>query len=63
MKQKLPTHFFHDLRAPLARALTYSKLIEEARPEEAEELHLVLRKSLEELEALLQKAEEENGES
>ncbi len=54
---KIP-QLLHDLRAPLARALTYSKLLEEARPEESAELLPPLRKALEDLERLLRAAEE-----
>ena len=49
--------FFHDLRAPLARAQTYAKLLEGAKPEELVELLPQLRKALDELDSLLRAAE------
>ncbi|MGZ3651374.1 MAG: hypothetical protein ACXWR1_01700 [Bdellovibrionota bacterium] len=51
---------FHDLRAPLARAQTYSKLIEGASPAEMGELMPQLRKALDDLDALLRSAEEDS---
>lgn len=50
-------HFIHDLRAPLARAQTYAKLLEDAKPEEIDELLPQLRKALDDLERLLRDAE------
>ncbi len=61
MSANFTARFFHDLRAPLARALTFSKLLEEARPNEAAELLVSLQKSLEDLDQLLQNAEASLG--
>lgn len=49
--------FFHDLRAPLARAQTYGKLIQDASPEELAELVPLLNQALADLSALLAEAE------
>jgi len=51
----------HDLRAPLARATTYSKLLAEASPEESSELLLALQKSLSDMDELLRETESEKG--
>jgi signal transduction histidine kinase len=47
----------HDLRAPLARAQTYAKLLEDAKPEEAAELLPQLQRALDDLEKLLRHEE------
>lgn len=49
---------FHDLRSPLARALTYSKLLAEATEAERAEIHSALQKSLDDLDKLLRSLEE-----
>jgi hypothetical protein len=49
--------FFHDVRAPLARAQTYAKLLDGAQPSEAAELLLALRTALDDLDARLREAE------
>ncbi|HEY8278151.1 MAG TPA: hypothetical protein VIH99_00920 [Bdellovibrionota bacterium] len=49
----------HDLHAPLARALSYYKLLEEADAEEARKLLPPLGKALHDLQTLLKKAEDE----
>lgn len=58
MKNDDLARIFHDLRAPLARAQTYGKLIEDASPEELAELVPHLKRALGDLDALIRDAEE-----
>ena len=58
MKKETLARLFHDLRAPLARAQTYGKLIEDANPAELAELVPQLKKALADLSQLISAAEE-----
>lgn len=58
MSDRELSQLFHDLRAPLARAQTYSKILSEAQPEEVPELLEPLRKALADLDQLIRQAEE-----
>ena len=57
MKEQELAKLMHDLRAPLARAQTYAKLLEGASTEEAAEMLPQLRKDLDDLDALLRDAQ------
>ncbi len=54
---KTDARLLHDLRAPLARAQTYAKLLAEDQPRDASLLEELLR-ALEELDRLLRNAEQ-----
>lgn len=54
---KNEANFLHDLRAPLARARTYGKLLAEEVPENSAELMRELMLALDDLEARIRAAE------
>ena len=58
MRYEVRDNFFHDLRAPLARARTYGKLLMENSDEERKDLTEALMQALDELERLLRQEEE-----
>jgi signal transduction histidine kinase len=58
MKKDELAKLLHDLRAPLARAQTYAKLLDDANAAEHAELLPQLKRALTDLNALLSAAEE-----
>jgi hypothetical protein len=58
MMQDELARLFHDLRAPVARAQTYGKLLEGASPAELAELLPQLNRALQDITVLLDSAED-----